>query len=489
MPEQAILKGLRDINDQLPQKIVRHNSVSGMKNDSILSVGHTISTLGYYFANDGGSATYFVRNKLFMDVDDGGSIHILNNNLVAELKIDNDTINVKQFGAVGDRLANDTVSLTNAFSKLGVIAKKLYIPKGKYLLSNPIEIQLKRDVSVYGDGKGDDGSILDYINPSNEYALKLYGVNNFSLENIRILCNGKKGILFGDKDYNTMTYRSGHTLISDVMLFNTTLGISFDCSGGFNVFERVGIDVADNGTAIDIGTGFQNTGYLPNYIFLNSCNLQNSSKVNTTAIKLNAVQYMQIVQCDIAGFNIGLKIENTKEVSNLVVDKNYFFQCKTSVYVNTASSCRNITLRDNNHLFTNGTFLNVQPGTNTVYTFLIDGDFIQGTLQSGYILNNIDITLSNVKSHFVRLNQNSTIGDAVTLKYNSLKPNPTTFSLAAGAGKTVNLDVMVLPVTLSNAVVYCSYPATVTQTQSNGVLAVTVTNNHTASQQFTVFVP
>ena len=150
---------------------------------------------------------------------------------------------------------------------------------------------------------------------------------------------------------------------------------------------------------------------------------------------------------------------------------------------------RNVTLRDNNHLFKNGIFLNVQEGTNTIYSFLIDGDFIQGTLAEGYILNNIDLTISNLKSHFVKLNQNSTIGRDVQLYYNNLKPNPIFFTLSSKAGKSVNFEVEVLPLTLSNAVVIHDYPATIIQSQKNGILTVEVTNEHTESQSFIVFIP
>lgn len=85
-----------------------YKSVAEMKADSLLSAGMTAQTLGYYSPNDGGSATYIIRAKQESDVDDGGSLHELANGNVAELVVENGTVNVKQFGAKGDGVTDDT---------------------------------------------------------------------------------------------------------------------------------------------------------------------------------------------------------------------------------------------------------------------------------------------------------------------------------------------------------------------------------------------
>lgn len=409
---------------------------------------------------------------------------------IAKNKADKAYLNVIDFGAVGDGITDDTIAFQNAIDNLNAKYSTLYIPRGRYLITSPLIIELKNDITIYGDSKGDYGTVIDYKNTTIEYCFKIYGVNTFKMKNFRLLCNGNKGILFGDKDYTSEKYRSGNTLLEDIFIFNTLQGIAFDAPGGFNFFKRVGIDVSNNGTCICIGENFNNTQIYPNYMFINECNLQNTSnKAGTTGIKLNAVQYLQIFQTDIAGFDIGLKIENDKEISNLLISNNYFFKNKTSVYVKTSSSCRNITMRDNNHLFDNGTYLNIQNGTNTVYSFLIDGDYLQGSLKNGYILNNIYIKLNNIKSHFLKLNQNSVLGTNVNLDIGNLKPMSTTLTLASKSGKTLNFEVDTIPFTLSNAVVIHDNIADITQTQSNGILSVQITNTYTEAQSFIVFIP
>ncbi len=62
-------------------------------------------------------------------------------------------VSVKQFGAIGDGVADDTVAVENAMRS----GKQVYIPKGHYRLSRAITIA--NDVSVYGDG---DASVLDW---------------------------------------------------------------------------------------------------------------------------------------------------------------------------------------------------------------------------------------------------------------------------------------------------------------------------------------
>lgn len=88
------------------------NSVLELKS-SELTAGSTAQTLGYYTVNDGGGATYIIRAKADDDVDDGGSIIELDNGFVAELVVFDDTVNAKQFGAIGDGTTDETVAFAN----------------------------------------------------------------------------------------------------------------------------------------------------------------------------------------------------------------------------------------------------------------------------------------------------------------------------------------------------------------------------------------
>lgn len=131
------LKNGNMLEDELNQKIYYFNTIAEMKDSSNkLKDKDVVQTLGYYSINDGGKATYRIRTKKSEDVDNGGSVLLLKNNLIAELIIENNTINVKQFGAYGDDSHNDTNSIQNAVDfavKTGI--ENLYIPSGTFLIS------------------------------------------------------------------------------------------------------------------------------------------------------------------------------------------------------------------------------------------------------------------------------------------------------------------------------------------------------------------
>ena len=118
-----------------------------------------IKTLGFYSINDGGGATYFIREKTDFDVIDNGSLHNLSNGLVAELIVENNIINVKQFGAKGDGITDDTNSIKNAISFLRRIFNKrnmstykmLGFESGNYVVSSQISIPIYIKINVTGN--------------------------------------------------------------------------------------------------------------------------------------------------------------------------------------------------------------------------------------------------------------------------------------------------------------------------------------------------
>ena len=132
-----------------------YNSIDEMRKSETAIVGRPCVTLGYYEPNDGGGGVYIIRQKKENDVDDGGSIIVLDNENIAELIIEG-AVNVKQFGAKGDGVTDDTDSIQRAlnhvtdttFDKLysngHFIYKKgggtVYIPSGTYRITETIVI-------------------------------------------------------------------------------------------------------------------------------------------------------------------------------------------------------------------------------------------------------------------------------------------------------------------------------------------------------------
>ena len=61
-----------------------------------------------------------------------------------------DALSVKDFGAVGDEVADDTAAIQAAFDRAVQTGKAVYFPAGKYLVS---QITVSKSVSFFGDGR------------------------------------------------------------------------------------------------------------------------------------------------------------------------------------------------------------------------------------------------------------------------------------------------------------------------------------------------
>lgn len=123
------------------------DTVADMKAATNLINGSYAKTLGYHTKNDGGEATYKIRTITNDDVvDEMFIIEIENDNtLIAELIYDN--INVKQLGAYGDGVHNDTTPLASAINK----CYDVYIPDGTYLITSKLNID--KNIHLYGNGR------------------------------------------------------------------------------------------------------------------------------------------------------------------------------------------------------------------------------------------------------------------------------------------------------------------------------------------------
>lgn len=168
-------------------KALWFSSIAAMKAEKSLKPGATACTLGYYSPNDGGGGTYYIRAKAEGDADDGGSVHELANGNVAELVVENGTVNVKQFGAKGDGVTDDIQAIQNATNNYD----NVYIPSGRYNISKSIIIESSN--GVYGAngyrGKlitGDEGTKV--IICTNDNAVIIRG-SHHKLENITFSYN------------------------------------------------------------------------------------------------------------------------------------------------------------------------------------------------------------------------------------------------------------------------------------------------------------
>lgn len=98
-------------------------------------------------------------------------------------------INVKDYGAVGDGLIDDTVALQTALRK-GRTSKPVFIPAGTYRISEPLDMSFKRVFGVHHWRSTQGGTIIK-VDEAASLNHAVFCANNPSqLENFIIDCNG-----------------------------------------------------------------------------------------------------------------------------------------------------------------------------------------------------------------------------------------------------------------------------------------------------------
>lgn len=138
------IKVLNSVGSQMlytPDVLADSNSSPGSPQDSIaelvaleLTVGEIYSTKGYYLPGDGGGANYLVKTAAaYGGVPDGYGDHYDAAGNVAVLQHGN-ICNVRQFGAKGDGVADDTDALTAVrdYASSSTLVKEVVFPTGIY---------------------------------------------------------------------------------------------------------------------------------------------------------------------------------------------------------------------------------------------------------------------------------------------------------------------------------------------------------------------
>ena len=125
-----------EIKDIMQKKIYQFSDIATMKKYN-LKVGEVCETLGYYTVNDLGGAKYYITNDSSLTAD-GGSVHTLNNGLKAKLIVNNDLVNVRQFGAKGDGTTDDTNAINTALKTFD----NVFMPPGNYFINSTIKMRL-----------------------------------------------------------------------------------------------------------------------------------------------------------------------------------------------------------------------------------------------------------------------------------------------------------------------------------------------------------
>ena len=181
MAEQGVLS---DIISQYLNSIAifGYDSVASMKTSENLIDGSYARTLGYTSANDGGGALYKIRTITNDDVvDNAYIIDMSDNTLVAELIIENNSVDIRQLGGVTTADISTQIAKYMAHNS---DKHKLYIPAGEWICN---EIELSTWFDISGDSKFvgktfirpavEEQAYIFKVNSDNGYGWSLSGIH------------------------------------------------------------------------------------------------------------------------------------------------------------------------------------------------------------------------------------------------------------------------------------------------------------------------
>ena len=185
------------VENKLKKKPYYFDTVVDMKAAKYLKNGDMVITSGYYYINDGGAGKYKIREKTETDVSDNGFIYEISGSLVAELIIENNTVNIRSLGARSQDKENNKydikpyIDIYLAFLDTIPNRVKLYIPAGVWY-SSPCVISRTEGFDIFGDVgftiHRADGTVISSLNDEQDFIWQLGSTEdytrNWALKNI-----------------------------------------------------------------------------------------------------------------------------------------------------------------------------------------------------------------------------------------------------------------------------------------------------------------
>ena len=171
-------------------------------------------------------------------------------------------INVKEYGAKGDGVTDDTTAILEAFDAIDDSRRVVYFPTGKYMINDTLDFVNLSNFAIVGDGHS---SIIETT--SNKPVIKFNSCHHVLIRDIRItrsVAGSGDGIL-----YHTAFWSQWHTY-DNVYIDKHVTGLGAPDS-------RLGVSYFVNCTFINNVVGA--SLIMNNDIFITNCNFTNNTNV------------------------------------------------------------------------------------------------------------------------------------------------------------------------------------------------------------------
>lgn len=216
------------------------NDVSEMKNSNLIKIGDIVKTLGYYKSNDGGGGEYYIREPY---VDGTGGFELLKNGNIACLNVTTYN-NIRQFGAKGDGVTDDSVAIRNNANWGGRYGRKVNVPEGVFLINSEIEVQI---------GFVGDGQHRSYLILGDSGLIKINGIRA-SLKNMDI------GGTPGNSQIGIKLDKAKHCLLENLSIHDFGISVKIENNTWSNTFIKV--NMFNNSTCLFAeGAEINNTSF------------------------------------------------------------------------------------------------------------------------------------------------------------------------------------------------------------------------------------
>ena len=129
------------------------SSIAGLRALLKTSPSNNALVTGYYAAGDGGGGLYYYDPTDITSTDNGGTIIVASDGGRWKLVLNDNAINVKQFGARGDGATNDTGAIAAAIAALPATGGKLNFLAGTYITDTIIFPNYPKTLNLIGIGR------------------------------------------------------------------------------------------------------------------------------------------------------------------------------------------------------------------------------------------------------------------------------------------------------------------------------------------------